>query len=43
MKGVQHHSMFTSSVYSTLGADFSKLREGNELIWYQFHVKGWVS
>ena len=43
VKGGQFHTMFTSSVDQTLGADFSEMGEGNDFTWYQLHVKGWVA
>ena len=33
--------MFTSTVASTLGVDFSELGEGDEFTWHQFHAKDW--
>ena len=42
VKGGQLGTMFTSSVDSTSGGDFSDLGEGENFTWHQFHVEGWV-
>ena len=42
VKGGQLRTMFTSSVDSTSGGDFSDLGEGENFTWHQFHVEGWV-
>ena len=41
VKRGQLYTMFTSLVYSTSGAEFSKLGEGDKFTWHQLHVKDW--
>ena len=41
MKGGYLHNMLTSLVDYTLGEEFSKLGEGDEFTWNQFHVEDW--
>ena len=41
VKGVQLHTMFTSSVDVQSRIDFSDLGEEDEFTWHQFHAKVW--
>ena len=41
VKGGQLHITFSTKVESTLGEDFSKLGDGDDFMWHQFHAEDW--